>query len=473
MKKQAKPLNRFYAWLDERTGIDAAICQALAEPIRGGSRWAYVFGSGLAFLIALQVVTGILLTLYYVPSADHAHASVAYIQKAVPGGALLRGLHYYAASGLVLLVAVHLAQVVLFGAYKGKRELVWLSGGVMLFLILAFAFTGTLLPWDQAAYFGTKVGTAIAGEIPVVGPLQQRIMQGGAELGTLTLSRFYTVHTYVLPLLVGLLLAAHIYLFRKAGPAGPFHRRADQRVERFYPKQLFKDSVFMLLLFLGLVGLALLRPAELGPEADPTADFLARPPWFFLPLFQLLKYFPGQLALIPTVLLPGALAALIFILPFFDQRPERHPLKRPLATAVLTILLLGAGGLVALSKYEDRRNPEFAAKLRQQEAAARKFLQTKFEPQPIGRGALNLPALPKAPAAFAAHCAACHGERGEGGVGPTLTGLVGKPQRSAEDLLKLLDDTRAFGLEDPMPASFPKLSATEKQQIVEWLKQLK
>lgn len=460
-------LKRIYAWIDERTGLDAALCRALAEPIRGGSRWAYVFGSGLAFLISLQIITGILLTLYYVPSADHAHASVAFIQKSVPGGALLRGLHHYAASALILLVVTHLAQVVLFGAYKGKRELVWLSGGAMFFVVLAFAFTGTLLPWDQAAYFGTKVGTAIAGEIPMVGPLQQRIMLGGAELGTLTLSRFFTVHTYVLPLVLGLLLAAHIYLFRRAGPAGPFHRCADHRVELFYPKQLFKDSVFVLLLFVGLTGLALLRPAELGPEADPTADFLARPPWFFLPLFQLLKYFPGQLALIPTVLLPGALAALICILPFFDRRPERHPLNRPVATIVLTILVLGAGGLVALSKYEDGRNPEFAARLQRQEEAAHKFLQTKFLPQPIGRGVLN------SPAAFAEQCAACHGKLGEGGLGPALTGLMGKPQRSAEDLMKLLDDPRAYGLAEPMPASFPRLSGVDKQQIVEWLKQLK
>src|SRR6266498_1021309 len=182
---------RIYDWLDERTNLRGLLRGALDEPIRGGARWAYVFGSTLLFLFGLQAVTGIFLAMYYVPSADHAHASVAYIQKAVAGGALIRGLHYYGASAMIILVVAHLTQTLLYGAYKGKREMLWIVGGVMLLIVLGFAFTGYLLPWDQAAFFGTKVGTSIAGEIPVVGPVQQRIMLGGTELTTLTLSRFF------------------------------------------------------------------------------------------------------------------------------------------------------------------------------------------------------------------------------------------------------------------------------------------
>ena len=156
-------------WLDERTGIKHTMTEMLDEPIRGGSRWAYVFGSTLMFLFTLQVVTGIFLTLYYVPSSDHAHASVTYIQKAVPGGALLRGLHHYGSSAMVILAVAHLAQVYLFGAYKQKRELVWGLGTVLLLLIFGFAFTGYLLPWDQLALWAgarrsTSVGEQEEGE---------------------------------------------------------------------------------------------------------------------------------------------------------------------------------------------------------------------------------------------------------------------------------------------------------------------
>ncbi|HXG91419.1 MAG TPA: cytochrome b N-terminal domain-containing protein [Blastocatellia bacterium] len=576
MSAFASRLAKVADWLDERAGIKRLTRSALDEPIRGGARWAYVFGSTLVFLFAIQAVTGMLLAIYYVPSADHAHASVAYIQKAVPGGALLRGLHYYGASAMVIIVVAHITQTFLYGAYKGKRELLWVVGGVLFILVLGFAFTGYLLPWDQEAYFGTKVGTSIAGEVPLVGPLSQRIMLGGTELTTLTLSRFFTAHVFLLPLALGLLLVLHIYLFRRAGAAGPFHNKDDQRVERFYPKQLFKDSIFIFIIFLSLLLLAEIMPAELGPQADPTSDFLARPAWYFLPLFQLLKYFPGKLSLIPTVVLPAVLFGLIFLLPFLDRRAERNPVRRPVATAILIFSLTGAVGLIVLSKYEDRANPEFSAKLKQQDEEAKAFLKTAFQPQEIGRSvpitapqvanpaeagstplkiffancanchgadatggpigpslinlarARNLTfdyltrwiaghgrepsadSMPRykqlteeergeladwllkldkpveqaasesqtsgdgePPAAFSANCALCHGDRAEGNIGPSLIGVTSKPNRTEEDLLKLLNNPRAFGLKDPMPASFPALTEDDKRAIVEWLDRLK
>lgn len=565
-------IRRIYDWLDERAGLTGLTRSALDEPIRGGARWAYVFGSTLLFLFILQVVTGIFLALYYVPSADHAHASVAFIQKAAPGGALLRGLHYYGASAMVILVVAHIAQTFLFGAYKGKRELLWVVGAAMFLLVLAFAFTGYLLPWDQEAYFGTKVGTSVAGEIPFIGPLQQRIMLGGTQLTSLTISRFFMAHVFLLPLALAFLAVMHLYLFRRAGAAGPFHGKADHRVDRFYPAQLLKDSIFVLMVFIGLVALAEFAPAELGPQADPTSDYLARPPWYFLPLFQLLKHFPGKLSLIPTVVLPGIVFGLIFLLPFFDRRKERHPLRRPVATAALALTVMGAGGLIALSKHQDATDPEFGVKLKQQDEEASAFLKAAFHPQEIGRaipvtppevanpakagstalkiffancanchgadaagGAfgpslINLSrrrslsrdylmvwiaghgrepsadSMPrfkqlgeeerraladwllgldkaleqtepvaviardgKPPAAYGASCALCHGDRAEGNIGPPLIGLAGKPDRGKEDLIRLLDNSRAFGLKDPMPASFPDLAEDDKQAIVDWL----
>jgi ubiquinol-cytochrome c reductase cytochrome b subunit len=478
MEKSPDRLTRLYDWLDERTGIKKLMHEALDEPIRGGARFAYVFGSVLLMLFILQVVTGGFLTMYYVPSADHAHASVSYIQKAVPGGALLRGIHHYGATVMVIVAVLHVTQTFLFGAYKNKRELVWVSGGVMLILLFAFAFTGYLLAWDQAAYFGTKVGTNIAGEIPVVGPVQQRIMLGGHDLTTLTLSRFFTTHVFLLPVGLALLVGAHVFLFRKAGPAGPYHERDDKKIERFFPKQVFKDTVAIGAVFAILVYLALKVPAELGPEADPTADYLARPPWYFMPLFQLLKYFPGTLAIIPTVLLPAFVFGMLFLLPFIDRRSERHPRRRPLAVILLILVLGGSIGLIALAKYQDRADPEVSKKLKEQEEEMRDFFNAPFEPQQIGDAPPRKVELagPVAdpPAAYVEGCADCHGAKAEGSdSGPHLIGLTGKPRRSKNDLMRIMENARSYGLKKPMPKSFPDISAEDKRKIVEWMDSLK
>ncbi len=473
-------VEQLVGWVDERTGVKALADEAMNEPIRGGARWAYVFGSALLFLFAVQVATGIAMTLYYVPTADHAHASVAYIQKVVPGGALLRGIHHYASSAMVILAVVHLAQTFLYGAYKQKRELVWVIGVVMLLLVLGFGFTGYLLTWDQAAYFGTKVGTSIAGEIPVVGPIQQKIMLGGTELSTVTLSRFFTTHVFLLPLLLALLAGLHVALFRKAGPAGPYHNKDDKKVDRFFPKQVFFDSVAMLVVFVTLVYLAMTMPAELGPVADPSSDYLARPPWYFMPLFQLLKWFPGSWAIIPTAVLPAVVFGALFLLPFLDRKAERNPFKRPIASLVLLLTIGGAVGLIFLAKHQDRNNPEFAEKLKKQDEEAQAFFKTPFEPQLIGAtaamtGASGAGEVAAAPAAYMESCADCHGANGQGeaDLGPPVIGLAAKPKRTAEDLLKIMEDARAYDLKKPMPASFPDISEADKKAIVEWMLKLK
>ena len=470
-------LKKASSWIEERTGIVQIWRKALDEPIRGGARWAYVFGSALAFLFGLQLITGMLLSIYYVPSADHAHATVAFIQKAVRGGALIRGLHAYGASAMIVLLVGHVSQTFLFGAYKQRRELVWLVGGFLLLLVLAFAFTGYLLPWDQDAYFATKIGVSIAGEVPVVGPIQRRFMLGGSDVTSLTLSRFFLAHVLLLPLLLGLLIVVHVYLFRRVGPAGPFHNRDERKLDRFFPRQLLKDSIAAVTIFAVLLALAKFLPARLGPEADPTSDFLARPPWYFLPLFELLKYFPGKLSLIPTMLLPGTVFGLILLLPFFDRRSERNPFRRPVATAVFIFVLITTVSLGVVAKYQDRHNSQLNVKLKKQDEEAQAFLKSPFVPTEIEQedGKRNASGAASGndgpPPAFAQNfCGNCHGDHGQGGkIGPPLIGVTSKPNRSKDDLLKLLDNTRAYGLRDPMPASFPKLSAEDKAKIVEWL----
>src|SRR6266446_4730825 len=212
-----------WEWLNRRTGLDDFLHATLDEPIPGGARFAYIFGSGLLFIFLSQIITGVFLALYYVPSADHAHTTVAYITKAVTAGSFLRSLHAYGASAMVIVLLLHLSQTYIYGSYKGRRELLWLSGCALFGLVLAMAFTGYLLPWDQRSYFATAVGTNAVSEIPWIGESIKRLMRGGTEMGTLTISRFFVAHIFLIPAVIFALVASHLFLFRNAGAAGPIN----------------------------------------------------------------------------------------------------------------------------------------------------------------------------------------------------------------------------------------------------------
>ena len=173
-------------WLDQRTGWKRLLDEFLNERIPGGARWSYVFGSGLLFVFLSQVITGIFLALYYVPSADHAHTTVSYITKVVSDGAFLRGVHAYGSSVMVILLVMHVTQTFMFGSYKGRRELLWIAGCVLFALVLGMAFTGYLLPWDERSYFATAVGTNMMSEVPGAGEWLKLLLRGGAGMGTLT-----------------------------------------------------------------------------------------------------------------------------------------------------------------------------------------------------------------------------------------------------------------------------------------------
>src|ERR1700732_4949919 len=262
----------FRGWLNRRTGLDTLLRTALYEPIPGGARLAYVFGSGLLFIFISQIITGVFLALYYVPSADHAHTTVAYITKSVTAGSFLRSLHAYGASAMIVVLLLHLSQTYIYGAYKGRRELLWLSGCVLFGLVLAMAFTGYLLPWDQRAYFATAVGTNAVSEVPLVGEGLKRLIRGGTDMGTLTISRFFVAHVFLIPACIFILVASHILLFRNAGAAGPFTEdpyHPKQKTELFYPRQVLMDLSLTALLIIGLGLLSFLVPTTLGPAANP------------------------------------------------------------------------------------------------------------------------------------------------------------------------------------------------------------
>ena len=281
---------RLTSWFDTRTGVNEILHESLDEPIPGGAKWAYVFGSGLLYLFISQVITGVFLALYYVPSADHAHTVVSYIVKEVTSGSFLRSIHAYGSSGIIILLVLHIGQTILYGSYKGRRELLWLSGCILLALMLGMAFTGYLLPWDEKAYFASAVGTNLIAEVPLIGPPLQRLVRGGNQMGTLTLSRFYVLHVFMLPAMLIGFIAAHVFFFRKAGAAGPI--KEDPIAPKlsavpFYPKQVLMDAVFSISIIIILAAIATFIPMDLGPAANPAdTHFLPRPQWYYRPHFR-------------------------------------------------------------------------------------------------------------------------------------------------------------------------------------------
>jgi ubiquinol-cytochrome c reductase cytochrome b subunit len=472
---------RLYRWFDVRIGVGALMHEALDEPIPGGARWAYVFGSVLLFLFISQAITGIFLALYYVPSADHAHTTVAYIVKEVTGGSFLRSLHAYGSSAVVIVMLLHLTQTFLYGAYKGRREVLWISGCALLGLMLAMAFTGYLLPWDQKAYFATTVGTNMASEVPWIGSTLKRLMRGGNEMGTLTLSRFFVGHVFLLPMSILGLIAAHVFLFRKAGAAGPpSEDPINPRLptERFYPRQVLMDTAVALVMICALGLLAHFSPTELGPKANPAdTQYVPRPEWFYLPVFQWLKYFKGSLSIVGIVVIPTLTAILIVALPFFDRRLERRPWRRPIAVGIFLAIMATLITFGWLSRHEDQLDPAIAKQVAKQNEETEQFMREPFEPE-AAASSLSAPVVAVLDPAAAAgkkvfgseSCDACHGENGEGTpVGPKLSGATA--QKAPEELTKLLRHPTAKMIEGEMkPVEVPD---EDLKALVAYIKSLK
>jgi len=207
---------KFGNWLDARVGW-RSVWEAIFLRNLPKTNWFYTLGSATLFVAVNQAVTGILLTIYYVPTPDHAYDSVLYITTQVPAGWLIRGLHHWGASAMIVLTVLHMVRVILYGAYKFPREVTWFTGVILLLVVIGFGFSGYLLPWDQKAYWATTVGTLIAGTPPVIGDWILRLVRGGEDLTAITLARFFGIHVWVLPATLILLLAIHMYLVIRNG----------------------------------------------------------------------------------------------------------------------------------------------------------------------------------------------------------------------------------------------------------------
>ena len=363
-------------WIDERIELAQLRRSLLDREVPGGLTWWHTLGSATLAVFVVQVVTGVVLAMYYSPSPDHAYDSISYLERGVASGAMLRGLHHWGASAMVVLALAHLIRVFTMGAYKYPREINWLLGVVLLALVLGFGFTGYLLPWDQKAYWATQVGTSIAGTTPLVGNLLVKVLRGGSQLGAATLSRFYSLHVLLLPLLFGIVVLVHLGLVIRQGiaprtkvledgapartddPAYPpyYHtsyRRSKGAGVRFWPDIIAKDLVTAMVVIVVLALLAYFFGAGLEAPADPTDSvYVPRPEWYFLPFFQLLKLVPGSMEAVVAVGIPTALVLVLLLLPFFDRRSIRSLRHRPVAAASMFGLLGSAGLLLGASMRE-------------------------------------------------------------------------------------------------------------------------
>jgi ubiquinol-cytochrome c reductase cytochrome b subunit len=471
----------FWGWLNHRTGLDDLLRTALDEPIPGGARFAYIFGSGLLFIFLSQIITGVFLALYYVPSADHAHTTVSYITKAVTAGSFLRSLHAYGASAMVIVLLLHLSQTYIYGAYKGRRELLWLSGCVLFGLVMAMAFTGYLLPWDQRAYFATAVGTNAVSEIPWIGESIKRLLRGGTEMGTLTISRFFVAHVFFVPALIFALIASHIFLFRKAGAAGPFNEDPydpKQKPELFYPRQVLMDLSLTALLIIGLGVLCFFVPMQLGPPANPAdTQYIPRPEWYYLAIFQWLKYWHGAASIIGVLVIPTILVLAVLTLPFLDRSVERRPWKRPAAMGGYAFVLFSLVGLGLRSQYLDRHEPGVAQQLAKQKIEEAEYMRKPFEPElsSVSLAAENVlladPLAAKGKAIFEAQsCNACHGDGGVGtAAAPALVGIA--TRLSSDQLAELFKHPTAKMNAGGMPPI--DLPADDLKALIAYVESLK
>jgi ubiquinol-cytochrome c reductase cytochrome b subunit len=406
---------KMFDWLDHRTGFRKLTREGLFENIPGGSRWRYVWGSTLTFTFVVQIITGIFLWMAYSPSAQTAWESVFYIQEQMAGGWLLRGIHHYTAHAMTVLLVLHLMQVVIDGAYKAPREINFWFGVVLLLLVLGLSLTGYLLPWDQKGYWATKVATNLVGITPFIGTQLQSVIMGGSDYGHHTLTRFFALHAGVLPGLIIILIAGHIYLFRRHGITAkqPLRRRD----EKFWPEQVLKDVVACLAVLATVLFLIAWKGAELGAPADPAEPYnAARPDWYFLFLFQFLKYFPGSSEIWGAIIIPSAVIVVIALMPFIGRWKLGHRFN----VGFLWVLVVGAGLLTYLAIAEDKKNPDYEISVRAAEKESARVKELAKSPKGIPVfGATTLlreDAFTQGPKLFAAKCASCHRFNGHDGL---------------------------------------------------------
>jgi len=484
-------------WVEHRTGIGSLMRAALYENIPGGARWRYVWGSTLVVAFFTQVVTGLVLWMSYSPSTQTAWESVYYIQYEMPCGWLLRGVHHYSAHAMVVLLALHLAQVVIDGAYRAPREFNFWIGLVLMLIVLGMSLTGYLLPWDQKGYWATTVATNLMNQAPGGGALRKLVI-GGADYGHHTLTRFFAMHAGVLPALLVCFLVLHVALFRRHGlTARNPARRPDAK---FWPDQVLRDAVACLAVLAVVLGLTLWMGSDLGAPADPASNYAAaRPEWYFLFLFQFLKYFPGKSETIGAIVVPGLVMLVLFLMPLWGRWRVGHALN----VSFLIVLLCAIGWLTFRATSddyyaqwygEDESTPagvEATPSTHSDRLAkSREFLAAKHEAQLASDRAVELAGSPrKIPptgalamlrddtktqgrALFRQHCAVCHAFKDA--TGKDSSRDVHSNDVSASNLYGFASRQWIAGLLDPARVDsdhYFGLTAFKDGDMVDWVKE--
>ena len=464
-------------WFDARLRFSETVMPMLTHPIPRGAAgpmgWWYVFGSASLTLLLVQILTGIGLALVYVPTASDAYESLLFLNTEQPLGWFLRALHYYAGSGMMVMVLVHMTQVFLHGAFKYPRELSWLTGVVLLLCTLGMFFTGQVLRWDPDAYWGLAVGASMAGRVPGIGPQIVELLLGGSTIGSESLSRFFSLHVFVIPGALLVFLAIHLWLVLKVGISAPpvpgtlvDPKTYDAEYDRdlhtsgvpFLGEAMLKDAFFSALAAIVVVAIA----AVLGPKGptgppDPTIPGAnPRPEWPFLWLFALLSLSPPQAETFIILVFPVILVLVLFLVPFVTNRGERAPSRRPVA--VLSVILIYTTlGILTYEGMTAKWSPEMTA------------WSAMPVPQNLVKDSSPLELTGAAVFQYK-NCRNCHALEEQGGRrGPDLT-TVGV-RLSRDQLIDQVSNGTPGG--GNMPAYGKQISAAEMSALAEFLVSLR
>lgn len=472
-------MKRILTWLEDRLHMGPEMNELLYHPVPKRTSWWDYLGFAALFVFVSQAASGILLSMQYQASAEAeatggalAYESIKAIMSS-PFGALVRGMHYWGANAMVVIVAAHLLRVFFVGAYKKPREATWVAGVFLLLWTIGFAFTGYLLPWDNQAYWATVVGTAVAEHVPFIGHELVRLMRGGDVVSGATLNRFYGIHMLVLPVLTAVFVAFHMMMVQRLGMTEVEEALPESYKKRhkpgdtsdmppgfapFFPDTVFNMTVVVFGLGLGLLGASLLFPAPLGEPADPLnkSDYQPVPVWYFFSVYEALKYFPPKLDTVGMVWMPLIAVAVLAALPFFDRNPNRFWKRRPVAMSTALVVTVAVVALTYMG-WDSTRTKALAT------GPSKEHPGFKQDVQPI----------------FQAKCLSCHSAAAKSGgldltshgglmaggkSGPAVT--PGKPDESL--LIKALTGTA--GQTPQMPLGGQPLDQTHIDTIRNWIR---
>jgi len=373
-----KTLKKIWKWIDDRSGFSEIFLPLLRHPVPPGSKWSYVFGSATLFCLVLQVITGIALSLYYQPSSSSAYQSLQYITHQATYGRLLRGIHYFGASMMIIMVSIHMIRVYITASYKYPREMSWISGVFLFLLTILMGFTGQLLRWDSNGVWSSVVAAEQLGRIPFIGKYAARLLIGGDTIGGQSLSRFYSYHVFVIPAFIFLFVGYHIMLVFRNGISEPAKagRSVDPKQYRkwykdmlkkeglpFWPYAAWRDVVFSAATILVIIVLAIIFGApELTKPPDPAVIYATpKPDWYMLSIFALFALMPAKIESYVIFIGPILSIIVLLALPFFSNKGERSPIRRPWAVFGSICVIVFVFSLFLLGE-KSAWSPDFTVK---------------------------------------------------------------------------------------------------------------